>query len=147
MQPLTGIILVKYILILFISYWLITVLVYVSSGNKESHVIAQENQAAQTGLQLWRRYNCISCHSIYGKGGHIGADLSNVISRRGTVYIKHILEAGKGSMPGFLFHDGDMENLIAYLQHVDQLGIYPLKNNLSSEFFGHNPGQKTDVAD
>ncbi len=146
-HPPTGIDPVKFVSILVISYWLITLLVYESSGNRESHAIGQENQAAQDGLQLWRHHNCVSCHSIYGKGGHLGADLTNAISRRGTEYIEYILRAGKGSMPRFLFYDDDVENLIAYLQHVNQLGIYPLKNDLSSEFFGHNPGQANSAVD
>jgi|TARA_B100002003_G_C14157283_1_gene557534 nitric oxide reductase subunit C len=136
---------VKYIPILFTSYCLIAVLVYGSAGNGESHAIRQENQAAQAGLQLWRRHNCVSCHSIYGKGGHIGADLTNVVSRRGAVYIEHILETGKGSMPRFPFHDNDVENLIGYLQHINQLGTYPLKNDMSAEFFGHNSEQVSSV--
>ncbi|MCH7743166.1 MAG: cytochrome c [Proteobacteria bacterium] len=135
----------KYILILFFSYWLITFVVYESSGNEDSHVI--KDRAAQAGVQLWRRHNCISCHSIYGKGGHLGADLTNVVSRRGTAYVRHVLKMGKGSMPRFPFHQDDVENLVSYLLHLDQLGTYPLKDGMSHEFFGHNSGQSSRAHD
>ena len=36
------------------------------------------------GKIVFQKYNCISCHQLYGLGGYLGPDLTNVISEKGA---------------------------------------------------------------
>src|SRR5688572_24774030 len=60
---------------------------------------------AIAGKNLWQTYNCNSCHQLYGLGGYLGPDLTNVYaaSGKGPEYIKGFLNSGVGAMPQFHF--------------------------------------------
>lgn len=79
------------------------------------------------GQQLWQNNNCWSCHQIYGLGGYLGPDLTNIYSDslKGQAYIKAFLNSGIKSMPKFNFSDDESEAIIAYLKTIDSTGYYP----------------------
>lgn len=37
---------------------------------------------ALAGKQVWQRNNCISCHTLFGNGGYLGADLTNITAQK-----------------------------------------------------------------
>jgi nitric oxide reductase subunit C len=78
---------------------------------------------ADRGKQLWQELNCGACHQIYGLGGYLGPDLTNVYSLRGPDYIKSFLTNGTPSMPAFHLSDEESLSLLAYLQHIDSTGV------------------------
>ena len=82
---------------------------------------------AQAGEQLWQENNCAACHQLYGLGGYLGPDLTNVISNKnkGAAYVKAFVNSGVKSMPQFNFSEGEKEQLVAFLAHVDRTGFYP----------------------
>ena len=88
---------------------------------------------AQAGEQLYQKNNCAACHQIYGLGGYLGPDLTNVISQeyKGSEYVKAFINSGTKSMPKFDFSEGEKEQLVAFLTHVDNTGYYP---NREAEF-------------
>ena len=57
-------------------------------------------EAAQ-GRLVWQKYNCQSCHQLYGLGGYLGPDLTNVYSNKGDTIIRAMLVSGSASMPAF----------------------------------------------
>lgn len=79
------------------------------------------------GEKLWQDNNCASCHQIYGLGGYLGDDLTNVISNphKGENYVKAFLNAGSKSMPKFNFTEEEKEQIVQFLSHVDWTGYYP----------------------
>lgn len=64
----------------------------------------------------------MACHQVFGLGGYLGPDLTNVYSRRDEAYIRAFLQHGSAVMPDFQLSDNDMEALVAYLQILDQSG-------------------------
>ena len=78
-------------------------------------------QAAR-GKMLWQQHNCTACHQVYGLGGYLGPDLTNVFSKRGPDYIKAFLKSGTNIMPDFNLNEHDITALIAYLQNIDASG-------------------------
>lgn len=60
---------------------------------------------AIAGQELWQSNNCWSCHQIYGLGGYLGPDLTNIYSNpsKGPVYINTFLNSGVKSMPSSIF--------------------------------------------
>ena len=85
---------------------------------------------ALTGEKLWQENNCTSCHQLYGLGGYLGPDLTNVASKPGKteLYLQSFLDGGVGAMPKFNFSVEEKNALIAFLRHVDSTGYYPERN-------------------
>lgn len=81
------------------------------------------NEKADRGKMVWQQYNCQSCHQIYGLGGYLGPDLTNVYSRGGPEYIKAFVMSGPGAMPAFKLTDTEMNDLVQFLENIDHSGI------------------------
>lgn len=102
-------------------------LVLAGAGGRATHGTTAAEPAAR-GLEQWRRHHCGACHAIYGLGGHLGPDLTNVARRRNEAYVRHVLRYGMGAMPGLGLSDAEAGDLLAYLRHLDRLGGYPLNS-------------------
>ncbi len=92
--------------------------------------LTKMSESAIKGEQIWQQNNCAACHQLYGLGGYLGPDLTNVISNpnKGAEYAKAFFNSGVKSMPKFNFSDEEKNNLIDFLTSVDQTGYYPNKN-------------------
>ena len=112
------------IAILLVSFGLYNYVVYNTDG-----YIASENLSPEAvrGQQLFQSNRCWSCHQLYGLGGYLGPDLTNVYSdeKKGPLYIKAFLNSGVMSMPQFHFDEAEKDAIVEYLKQVDQTGIYP----------------------
>ncbi len=84
---------------------------------------ADTNNMADKGKKLWQQKNCGSCHQIYGLGGYLGPDLTNIYSSRTEQQIKAFIKSGTNIMPGFDLSDEQSKQLIAYLKSIDATGI------------------------
>lgn len=82
----------------------------------------EASTAAMEGKLLWQKHNCNACHQIYGLGGYLGPDLTNVHSTRGPEYIRAFLMGGTATMPNFNLTPEEIDNLNAYLKDVDASG-------------------------
>lgn len=82
-------------------------------------------QEALRGKMLWQDKNCTACHQLYGLGGFLGPDLTNVYSAPNKTpdYLKGIISSGTTTMPAFQLSPEEMEDLLAFLQHVDASGL------------------------
>lgn len=95
------------------SYWLY-------SNPVKSH--PEPTTLEKKGKLLWQEKNCTSCHQIYGLGGHLGPDLTNVASTRPQEYIESYIKYGSRIMPNFNLSTEEVNALIAYLKLIDQSG-------------------------
>ncbi len=98
-----------------------TVLVIWSPGRAPPRMQADEQVLA--GWKAWRSNNCAACHALYGLGGHLGPDLTDVVTRKGTGLIRARTAGGGDGMPAFPSADGDA--ITAYLDYIDHTGDYP----------------------
>lgn len=89
-----------------------------NAGAEKSKVSSAEEQ----GKMLWQQKNCTSCHQLYGLGGHLGPDLTNVSSLRSPEYIEAFLRSGTNVMPNYNLNDSEIEALKAFLKAVDASG-------------------------
>jgi nitric oxide reductase subunit C len=101
--------------------------VYHSSNSDYNVVLSQK---ALQGQQLWQQNNCFSCYQLYGLGGYLGPDLTNIYSAKGkgTAYINAFLNSGVKTMPKFNFSEDEKSALIAFLKAVDKTGYFPNHN-------------------
>ena len=74
------------------------------------------------GMDLWQKRNCNACHQVYGLGGYLGPDLTNVYSKKGADYITAFIKSGTQIMPNFNFTDDEIKSLVAYLELMDKSG-------------------------
>lgn len=80
------------------------------------------SEEATQGKLLWQKHNCTACHQIYGLGGYLGPDLTNVHSAKGPEYIRAFLKSGTATMPDFHLREEEIICLNAYLKDVDASG-------------------------
>ena len=77
---------------------------------------------AAAGKIVWQEQNCNSCHQLYGLGGFLGPDLTNIYSLKGKDHIKAFVLNGTPVMPRFNLRVKDLEALVEFLQEVDKSG-------------------------
>jgi nitric oxide reductase subunit C len=106
-------------LLLFTCYTVYSGWVY-TYGTEEKNIIKFSSQQ-YLGKQLWQKNNCSACHQLYGLGGYLGPDLTNIISdpKRGRLYTSTFLRSGGATMPNFHFTAKDIDAITAYLSYVD----------------------------
>ncbi len=81
----------------------------------------EEFAALSKGEKLFLRTNCWICHTIRGKGGKLGPDLTKVGKKRDEAWmLKHFKDprsvTQKSFMPKFNLSDEQMHELVVYLQ-------------------------------
>lgn len=78
---------------------------------------------AQKGKDIWQQKNCGSCHQLYGLGGHLGPDLTNVYGKREQPYIEAFLRTGTTVMPNFHLSDSEIYALVAFFKYTNTTGV------------------------
>ena len=99
---------------------------YVYTRGTEASHVSSITAEARHGQQLFQAHNCIACHQVYGLGGYMGPDLTNVISNKGPAYVRAFLMSGTQRMPNFNLNESELDAMIAHLECVDATGRYPL---------------------
>lgn len=104
-------------------------MVYVHGTGPESESL-EVHAGIQRGKLLFQEYNCVACHQLYGLGGYMGPDLTNVISAtgKGKEYAGAFLRHGTNRMPNFHLQEQEIRDLISFLEYVDRTGISPPRN-------------------
>ncbi len=101
--------------------------VYVWTAGTDIPQTRPPGHQAQAGLALYQEMNCIACHQLYGLGGHMGPDLTNVVSAadKGVDYARAFIENGTSKMPDYNLSEGQVDALVQFLKFVDSTGTYP----------------------
>ena len=90
--------------------------------------VRAENHASREGKMdgklVWQKYNCQSCHQLYGLGGYLGPDLTNIMSEhgKGREYIVGIISSGARQMPAFILTEDEQAALLDFLRQADSSG-------------------------
>ena|ERR1700733_7544011 len=115
-------------LILFLAFSTYTLAVYKYCDNKKVDIPGKQITA---GWKIWQEKNCQSCHQIYGLGGYMGPDLTNITSdtTQNELGIKTFIKYGTDKMPDFKLNDSDVAHLVAFLKWIDKSG----KNKVTEE--------------
>lgn len=110
------------LVVIFIVY---NIIVYTQGTSNNTPLMSAK---AIKGQQLYQDNNCTACHQFYGLGGHLGPDLTNVISEKnkGAEYVKAFLNSGVKTMPKFNFSEEEKDAITQFLIEVDQTGFYPI---------------------
>ena len=101
-----------------------------TAGTSVSQVIPLDARVS-AGQRLYQEYNCTACHQVYGLGGYLGPDLTNVIfaAGKGPLYAQVFIRNGTARMPNFHLTGEQVDDVIAFLTYVDASGRYPTDKN------------------
>jgi len=112
------------LVIIFLTY---NFTIYTNKSNYGNVILSKK---AIKGETIWLNKNCNSCHQLYGLGGYLGPDLTNIYSTKGKgeVYIKAFVNSGIKVMPKFNLSESEKDALVEFLKEVDLTGYYPNVN-------------------
>jgi len=113
----------KYALVCLVICFL--VFTYIIYSSIRFHYSNNYNQLlANQGELVWQKYNCQSCHQMYGLGGYLGPDLTNVMSAKGRneVNVLAVIRTGSIQMPSFNLSEDEKIDLIEFLKLTDASG-------------------------
>ena len=110
--------------VLFVCFIAFSVWIYAIPLFSPSPYSEKELNLVAEGRLVWQKHNCHTCHQLYGLGGYLGPDLTNVYSRSGNNehYIRGIVKSGVKQMPAFEISEEEMNALLQFLKNVDQSG-------------------------
>jgi len=96
-----------------------------TAGTELPRSLPADPQVA-AGFDLFQQKNCVACHQFYGLGGHMGPDLTNVISApdKGADYARAFIESGTDKMPDYGLEPAEVDALLNFLAFVDSSGTY-----------------------
>lgn len=109
---------------LFVSFFFYSAGVYTSGTALIDAPSASDS--VHRGQALFRENNCWACHQIYGLGGYMGPDLTNIVINPdlGPDYARLFIEEGTDRMPNFELNTREVDDIIAYLEHAGAAGNY-----------------------
>jgi len=113
-------VLVKIWVSLFLAFTAYSWMVYMHAEDRNN--VAHLDRHTKAGWQLWQDKNCQSCHQLYGLGGYMGPDLTNVYSEKGPKYMETFIKYGTGKMPNFHLNDSETQGLVSFLAWIDKSG-------------------------
>jgi len=82
------------------------------------------------GQDVWHKYNCINCHTLFGEGAYYAPDLTKIAQMRGAPYLKAYMrdpskfydeQRHRRLMPTQNLADEEIDHLIAFLDWVSKV--------------------------
>lgn len=115
---------VKIFITLSVLFLIYSFSIYLKPLREKDHQKAPIKKQAAAGKDVWQKHNCHTCHQLYGLGGYLGPDLTNVIAKPGysDVFLKAIISNGISRMPAFDLTNQEMEDLLVFLQEMNETG-------------------------
>jgi nitric oxide reductase subunit C len=86
--------------------------------------------AVKLGQDVWHKYNCINCHTLFGEGAYYAPDLTKITQLRGEPYLTAYMkdpsqfydeQKHRRLMPKQDLSDAEIKNLIAFLDWVSKV--------------------------
>lgn len=86
--------------------------------------------AVRSGQDVWHKYNCINCHTLFGEGAYYAPDLTKITQHRGEQYLQAYMrdpsqfydeQRHRRLMPKQNLSEDEIKNLIAFLDWVSKV--------------------------
>ena len=98
--------------------------IYLKPLRENENINVKNSKQAAAGKDVWQKHNCHTCHQLYGLGGYLGPDLTNVTAKPGysEVFLKAVISNGMGQMPPFDLPRQEMSDLLGFLKAMNETG-------------------------
>ena len=82
------------------------------------------------GMDVWHKYNCINCHTLFGEGAYYAPDLTKIAQHRGEAYLKAYMrdpskfydeQRHRRLMPTQNLSEVEIANLVKFLDWVSKV--------------------------
>jgi len=82
------------------------------------------------GKDVWHKYNCINCHTLFGEGAYYAPDLTKITQHRGEPYLRAYMrdpsrfydeQKHRRLMPKQDLSDAEIGDLLAFLDWVSKV--------------------------
>ncbi|KGO99643.1 c-type cytochrome [Novilysobacter defluvii] len=82
------------------------------------------------GKDVWHKYNCINCHTLFGEGAYYAPDLTKIAQLRGEAYLKAYMrdpsqfydeQRHRRLMPTQDLSEVEIDNLVKFLDWVSKV--------------------------
>lgn len=86
--------------------------------------------AVSRGKDVWHKYNCINCHTLFGEGAYYAPDLTKITQHRGEQYLQAYMrdpskfyneQRDRRLMPKQNLSETEITDLIAFLDWVSKV--------------------------
>ena len=86
--------------------------------------------AVTHGKDVWHKYNCINCHTLFGEGAYYAPDLTKITEHRGAAYLQAYLrdpsrfydeKRHRRLMPKQNLSEAEITDVIAFLDWVSKV--------------------------
>lgn len=86
--------------------------------------------AVTRGKDVWHKYNCVNCHTLFGEGAYYAPDLTKITQLRGDAYLQAYLrdpsrfydeQRHRRLMPRQNMADDEITDVIAFLDWVSKV--------------------------
>ncbi|MGQ9425709.1 c-type cytochrome [Gilvimarinus sp. F26214L] len=83
-----------------------------------------------SGMDVWHKYNCINCHTLFGEGAYYAPDLTKITKLRGDAYLQAYMrdpsqfydeQTHRRLMPTQDLAEQEITDLIAFLDWVSEV--------------------------
>ena len=107
------------------------------ADDRQPPAVPQADQRARTsrrrsshGKDVWHKYNCINCHTLFGEGAYYAPDLTKITQHRGEQYLQAYMrdpskfydeQRHRRLMPKQDLSDEEITDLIAFLDWVSKV--------------------------
>jgi len=101
----------------------------VDSHRQFPELTNEENLTAEVsaGMDVWHKFNCINCHTLFGEGAYYAPDLTKITDLRGRPYLEAYMrdpgqfydeQTHRRLMPKQDLTDEEITNLVTFLEWV-----------------------------
>ncbi len=86
--------------------------------------------AVSSGKDVWHKYNCVNCHTLFGEGAYYAPDLTKIAQHRGAAYLQAYLRdpsrfydenKHRRLMPKQNLSEQEITDVIAFLDWVSKV--------------------------
>lgn len=111
------------------------------------------SEAAIRGRMIWDQNNCMGCHTLLGEGAYYAPELTKVVARRGTPWMRQFLKDPAAMYPHrrqmvqYNFTDPQIDDLVAFFDWIGKIHTngFPADPPLKA-LMGTAPASSTSVA-
>lgn len=87
-------------------------------------------EEVSSGMDVWHKYNCINCHTLFGEGAYYAPDLTKITKQRGDAYLKAYMrdpsqfydeQKHRRLMPDQGLSEQEISDLLEFLEWVSNV--------------------------